>query len=122
VSPPFHVKQKIYFPIIGLVCALFILVVGLMLGQVLQLGLGGFLLLISILQFTVPVVVIEAHEIQLRNLFGMTLRRVPYRPEEVTFEGLQPYVGGARVRGMTAWVLDAVPLEAFKRHVEQRRG
>jgi hypothetical protein len=119
VSPPvFRVKHKPFFPLFGLAASLFILAVAVFVENGLQGLLGGFLLLISILQLTQPVVVITPGEIQLRNLFGMTLRRIPYTPADVSFQGLHILIEGKRLRGVTPWVLEAGPLRAFKAYIE----
>lgn len=118
-----EIRTNKALPLIALPFSLFILGVGLWLEQKMQMATGGILLLVSILQLANPMVVVENEEIQLRNLFGMTLRRVPFKPADVTFDGLAVLVAGKKVIGST-WALGAAPLQELKSAIlaEQARS
>lgn len=117
-----NIKFNLFFPLFGLCCSLFILGVALKLGTTPQLFLGVMLLVMSLLQFTVPVVVVDEHEIQVKNLFGMTLKRYAYQPGEISFQGLRMMHNGRKVRGMSTFALDRRALERLKRDMESRQG
>lgn len=63
-----------------------------------QLVLGGVVILIGILQLTTPTVVVTDTEIQMRNLLGMTLRRIPYQASNTEVKEGKVYVNDKKVR------------------------
>lgn len=70
-----------YQPLWGglmLCAAVFILAVGLLLAEPIQLVVGTVNLLLGALFLGQPWIVVTSHEIQVRNLLGMTLKRHTY--------------------------------------------
>jgi len=116
-----RIRYNIAFPLIGLCASLFILAVSAKIGASLNTITGVIVLVVSVLQLLVPVVVVTADEIHLRNLFGMTLRRVSYTLDILTFDGNRPLVGGARVRGFSSWALDGAAVKRFRDDVVRRK-
>lgn len=117
-----RIRFNIVFPIIGSCAAVFILAVSAGIGASLNTITGVLLLVISVLQFTVPVVIVTADELQMRNLFGMTLRRVPYTLDTIDVSQPAPRVEGKKVRGFSAWSLDGAALARFRDEIRQRQA
>jgi len=70
-----------YTPVVGtilLVLALLNVVLGVMAHSGMSTALGVLFILISVLQLTMPYFVLFDGELQLRNLFGMTVRRYTF--------------------------------------------
>lgn len=116
-----RIRFNIAFPIIGLCAAGFILAVSAMVGGSINTITGLILAAVSILQLTVPVVVVTADEFQMRNLLGMTLRRVPYTLETVDVSGSVPRVEGKKVRGFSGWALDGAAVTRLRNDLRDRQ-
>jgi hypothetical protein len=116
-----RIRFNIAFPIVGLCAAGFILVVSAMIGGSINTITGLILAVVSVLQLTVPVVVVTADEFQMRNLFGMTLRRVQYSPETVDVSQTVPRVEGKKVRGFSAWALDGAAVARLRDDIRHRQ-
>jgi len=81
------------FAVIILACAGFILFVSFLIGPSLNLIVGFLNLFIGIQMLAKPFLVIGEREIQLKNLFGMTLRRFHYSsPSDLEMDGSILYV------------------------------
>lgn len=116
-----RIRFHVAFPIIGLCASVFILAVSTQIGASLNTITGVVLLLVSVLQFTVPVVVVTQDEFQMRNLFGMTLRRVPYTLDTIDVSERVPRVEGRRVRGFSGWALDGNAIELMRADIRSRQ-
>ena len=95
------IRQNRVFAIVILSCAVFILFVSFLIGPSLNLVIGFLNLFIGIQMLTKPVVVITEREIELKNLMGMTMRRVAFNSyAELEIEDGSLYVnqGGTRTR------------------------
>ena len=73
---PIEVRYKQVWGIVGLACSVFILGVAFLTGKLFPQAItGGILLFVSFGFLTQPVFVVAPGEVQLRNLFGMTMKR-----------------------------------------------
>lgn len=71
-----------------LIVGLAILIMGISSGQMLEIVLGGLLVVLGVLLLVQPMVVFTDSQIQVRNLFGMTLKRFDVSsPADVKVEG-----------------------------------
>lgn len=93
---PIKVKANPIFPIVQLIAGVFILITAFIIGNVLQLGMGAFFILIGLLFLTQPVLVVTNTEIQLKNMIGMTLKKALYQNKAITFDGNKLMVDGKR--------------------------
>jgi hypothetical protein len=95
------IRQNRVFAIVILSCAIFILFVSFLIGPSLNLIIGFLNLFIGIKMLTQPVLVITDQEIEIKNLLGMTMKRVPFNSyAELEIEEGSLYVnqGGMRTR------------------------
>lgn len=92
------VRYAVGWGVFMLVAGIFILLTAVMLGVGLQIFMGFLFSLMGILYLSSPAVVVTTHEVELKNLFGMTMRRHPFSPEQVTFEGKRIFVGGQKIK------------------------
>lgn len=93
------------FAIIILACAGFILFVSFLIGPSLNLFIGFLNLFIGIQMLTKPFLVINENDIELKNLFGMTLKRVAYNePSELEMDGSILYVNNGGTKKKVARV------------------
>ncbi|TNE91691.1 MAG: hypothetical protein EP330_04355 [Deltaproteobacteria bacterium] len=75
---PISMRYNLAFPALLFVAGLFMLGVGLLVGELTQLVLGCMNVLLGFLFATQPMWVLTGTEIQVRNALGMTLKRHGY--------------------------------------------
>lgn len=80
-----------------LLCGVFITVAAISVGMEAYLIVGPVFIVLGILLFTNPTIVITDTEIQMRNLFGMTLKRYSYTKETVEVKGRKLFVNGKKI-------------------------
>lgn len=113
---PHRLKMKLPFALCALVGGALGLFASLLTGNTLLFFTSGAIpLTFGVLALTVPTVIVTEDEVQLRNLYGMTMKRIPYRRDEISFDGLRMMAGGVKVKGMSAWGLRRDHLEALRR-------
>lgn len=106
-----------------LVCAsLFILGVSALTGPSLNTITGALLLVIGVLQLTVPMLVVVDGEIQHRNLLGMTMRRTPFTLDTIDVSEATPRISGEPVRGFSTWALEKGAIERFRDDIRRRQA
>lgn len=93
---PIKVKANPIFPIVQLIAGVFILITAIIIGDLLQLVMGSFFILIGVLFLTQPVLVVTNTEIQLRNMIGMTLKKAFHQKQNITFDENKLMVDGKR--------------------------
>jgi hypothetical protein len=111
-----------------LVCALFILGTGFVIGFSLNTVTGVIILLVSIGYFTQPAVVVTETGLEHRNLFGMTLRRTDY--DSLSDLSVEPdgsfwlTRGGTKekVRGMIRFLLSGTDVKRFEDAIRAAKG
>lgn len=99
-----QVKYKKIFPILMLICSIFILYVSLLTGFSLNTITGLILLLLGLLMLTRTVAVITQNEIQMMNLLGMTVKVYSYTPDQIVVANNCIYVDGKKV--ISGWWAD----------------
>lgn len=99
-----QVKYKKIFPILMLICSIFILYVSLLTGFSLNTITGLILLLLGLLMLTRTVAVITQNEIQMMNLLGMTVKVYSYTPDQIVVANNRIYVDGKTV--ISGWWAD----------------
>ncbi|HIK05121.1 MAG TPA: hypothetical protein IGS40_10455 [Trichormus sp. M33_DOE_039] len=102
--PDLQVKYKKIFPILMLICSIFILYVSLLTGFSLNTITGLILLLLGLLMLTRTVAVITQNEIQMMNLLGMTVKVYSYTPDQIVVANNCIYVDGKKV--ISGWWAD----------------
>lgn len=80
-----------------MVCASFILYISLMIGPSINTITGSLLLLVSIFYLVNPAVVYNHQEIQLKNLFGMTMKRYSFLTDTITVQNQRIFVNGTKI-------------------------
>jgi membrane-bound ClpP family serine protease len=99
-----QVKYKKIFPILILVCSIFILCVSLLTGFTPNTITGLILLLLGLLMLTRTVAVITPNEIQMMNLLGMTVKVYSYTPDQIVVTNNSIYVNDKKV--ISGWWTD----------------
>ncbi|MBI3133273.1 MAG: hypothetical protein HYZ14_01225 [Bacteroidetes bacterium] len=84
--------------IVFMVFASFILYVSLMIGPSINTITGGLLLLVSIFYLVNPAIIYNHQEIQLKNLFGMTMKRYSFLTDTITVQNRDIYVNGSKIK------------------------
>lgn len=85
---PMTIRYAPALTITLMVLGALLLILGITLGQVLQIILGLILGVLGFLQYTKPWIKIEPHEVQRLNPLGMVLKRFPVRgPLDLVLEG-----------------------------------
>lgn len=79
-------------------CGVFILSMAVSYEYPAQMIMGPMFVLLGVLLFVIPTIVITKNEIQMRNLFGMTLKRYSYNSDNVRVEGRKLYIDNKKVR------------------------
>jgi hypothetical protein len=118
---PLHYNKVFGFVMLGL--SLFILAVAFSIGKPFPQAItGGISLLVSIGFLTQPVMVVAAGEVQMRNLFGMTMKRFEFD----SLADLELRDGRLRVKdkpvGSGRWLLHGGDWETLGRAIESARG
>lgn len=118
-----HEVRVGYTPVAGtllLVLALLNIVLGAMAHSGVSMGLGALFIVMAILQLTMPYFVLTEGELQLRNLFGMTVRRYAFddlSQFEIAEEGKRIFLtspDGERKRvRVTRWISQRGAWERF---------
>jgi hypothetical protein len=105
-----------------LVSGVFILGVAVLVGQLFPQAItGGILTLVSLGYLTQPALVIAPREVQMKNLFGMTLRTHPFeRLSQLTVVDGALDVNGTRVR-TARWLLDGGDWNRLETMLRERR-
>lgn len=96
-----------YNPLFGAFSALaggLILLAGLLLGDVITLGIGAMNLLLGLGFMTQPVFVVFDRRIEVRNLLGMTLRKHHIRLHELEVREGKVHPRNGSFRGLGGWV------------------
>lgn len=104
MSFPYKIRNNLFFSILQILIGGFILIVALLiLDNPVQLFMGIFFIVFGIIRLTSPVVLITEAEIQLKNGFGMTMKRIPYTLDSINVKGNKVFVAGKRI--FTAFLL-----------------
>jgi hypothetical protein len=117
-----RIRTNPILAVILLCASLFILGVSALTGPSLNTITGALLLVLGILQLTVPTIVIVDGEIQHRNLFGMTLRRTPFTLDTLDVREATPKISGEPVRGFSSWALERAAVERFRDDIRARQA
>ncbi|MGD1906204.1 MAG: hypothetical protein ACFB0C_09455 [Leptolyngbyaceae cyanobacterium] len=99
--------------IFELICSSFILCVSFLIGFSLNTITGLVLFGVSIRTLTSPMVVITPADIQMRNLLGMTLKRHPYSPEQVSVRNHLVYINEKRIFSTFFYDVSPKQVKAF---------
>jgi len=83
--------------IIFMVCASFILYVGLMIGPMANIIAGCIFLIVSILFLLNPALVYDEQQIRIKNLFGMTLKSYTFESDNITTKGRDIFANGKKL-------------------------
>ena len=118
---PLHYNKV--FGAVMLALSLFILAVAFSIGKPFPQALtGGISLLVSIGFLTQPVMVVAAGEVQMRNLFGMTMKRYPF----ASLSDVEIRDGRLRVNdkpiGSGRWLLHGGDWDKLGRAIETARS
>ncbi|PKN58538.1 MAG: hypothetical protein CVU56_05075 [Deltaproteobacteria bacterium HGW-Deltaproteobacteria-14] len=118
-----HEVRVGYTPVAGtilLILALLNIVLGVMAHSAVSTGLGALFIVMAILQLTMPYFVLTEGELQLRNLFGMTVKRYAFddlSQFEIAEEGKRIFLttpNGDRKRvRVTRWISQRGAWERF---------
>ncbi|MCG8572586.1 MAG: hypothetical protein MJB14_20835 [Spirochaetes bacterium] len=79
-----EIRNKKLLPIITIAGSCFILGTSFVIGVSINTLTGVILLILGILLLVNPAAVITKDEIQVRNVLGMTVKKHPYKPDEVS--------------------------------------
>ena len=128
---PIEVRFK---PVLGvgfLLASAFILFSGVVTGKIMLLGLGALNFLVSLGYLTRPMLVVHRHQVELKNLLGMTMKTLdaPLVELEVRdgalFHGQKKIAGGMLARAadmdrIAAAVIDARGVGPHTRDIAER--
>ncbi len=89
-------------------CSLFILGVSLYTGPNISTFTGIILLIVGIMYLVNPAFVYDDEELELKNLYGMTMRRYSFDTDQMEVRDGRIYANGKKIR-VAGWVL--VPSE-----------
>jgi hypothetical protein len=83
--------------------------------EMLELFMGFVLFILGICFFKNPIMVVHSTEIELRNGFGMLLRKIKYQPHEIRFEGFNLFVANRQlpISRLTAHKKDLIILKSY---------
>jgi len=120
---PIEVHYNKVFGAVMLACSLFILAVAFSIGKPFPQALtGGITLLVSLGFLFQPVMVVVAGAVQMRNLFGMTMKTYPFD----SLADLEIRGGRLRVNdkpiGSGRWLLHGGDWDKLGRAIETARG
>ncbi|MCP4439151.1 MAG: hypothetical protein GY810_09435 [Aureispira sp.] len=113
---PIKVKSNQIFPVIQLIAAIIILVTAFMSEDMIQLLMGSFFIFLAVMLFTQPILVVTQSEIQLKNLLGMTMRKVAYNGKVVTLDNNKLMVDGKKVFTGSAFNCNKPDFEKVKEY------
>ena len=120
---PIEVHYNKVFGAVMLACSLFILAVAFSIGKPFPQAItGGITLLVSFGFLTQPVMVVAAGEVQMRNLFGMTMKRYPFASlTELEIRGNRLRVNDKPI-GSGRWLLHGRDWDTLGRAITAARG
>ncbi len=95
---PIKIHSNKVIAILCLAAGLFCLVVTAQYGGAVGVFSGSISVLFGILLLTVPTIVITDEEIQMRNIYGMTLKRHKYNASNTEVKDRKVYVNGKKIR------------------------
>jgi hypothetical protein len=93
----YQIKYNKLFPIIIIASSTFILASSFIIGFSINTLLGFLLLALGILMLLRPAAVITKDEIELRSIFGMTLKRYPYSKSNISFKNKNLYIKDKKI-------------------------
>jgi hypothetical protein len=96
-QPTLEIGYKKVFPIVMLLSSLFILYVALIVGFTINTITGLVLLPVSILMLTRPVISMTPNEIQMKNLWGMVVKKYSYTRDRISLRNNSVYVDEKKV-------------------------
>lgn len=120
---PIEVHYNKAWGIVGLVCSVFILGVAFLTGKLFPQAItGGILLFVSFGFLTQPVFVVAPGEVQLRNLFGATMKRHAFASlADLEIRGSRLHVDGKPV-GAGRFMLRGSDWETLSRAIDDARS
>lgn len=107
------------FGISFLIAALFILITSLMLGPSITTVTGVLILIVSILYLTSAAVVYTDEEIELKNLFGMTMKRYSFVNDSLNVRKRKIYSYAIKLN-IASGMLNKNEYDALLKHVEAK--
>jgi hypothetical protein len=111
---PLKIRFNQIVAIFQLVVGTIILLLALMIGDVLQLFMGSFFILLGILYVSNPALVITENEILIKNPLGMTMKRYPHHLNNVETSGNKIIVDGKKVFLAANFVIHGPDFKKFK--------
>lgn len=107
------------FGISFLIAALFILITSLMLGPSLNAITGILILIVSILYLTGAAVIYNDEEIQLKNLFGTTMKRYSFVNDGLNVRNRKIYTHAIKIN-LASGMLVKSEYESLLKHIESK--
>jgi hypothetical protein len=93
----YKIKYNKLFPLIIIISSTFIISASFVIGFSINSLLGGLLLVAGIFMLSKPVAVIKRDQIELKNILGMTLKKIPYSKKEISFKKNNLYIKDKKI-------------------------
>ena len=119
------VHQKKGFGIFYLCCGLFLVFASLIIGNGLTIITGLLFSLMGIVSLANPLIVYSENEVQLKNAFGMTIKRYSFSADNFEVKGNKVYVNGRKINASKGMLISSehnALLAFIETQIQKKKG
>ena len=121
INLPFAVRHNRIWSVSMLIISVLSLIMGFWQMEMLEIFMGFVLLILGFFFYKNPIMVVFNTEIELRNAFGMTLRKTNYQTQHIRFEGYKLFVNNQRwpISALIAQKSDLQKLKVYFKNLQK---